>query len=145
MKNAPNFLLMGLALWSSCTQEQPSGTTDALAGSYAREFTYPVNHPETGRLLGTSTIRDTIVIRSQGSGYEVSQTKWRLNDYDPEGWQNQQHAQDRPLPAYQASFRAADNQIYPVREGNGPLLYVDVAKGTLYRNKDRDKAYQRVK
>ncbi|MCF3109576.1 hypothetical protein LL912_12415 [Niabella sp. CC-SYL272] len=62
----------------SCTDDPKVQIT----GAYAREFTFKQNVLSTGEELGTATIRDTIFIRAKEQGYEISNHKWRKNDYD---------------------------------------------------------------
>ena len=96
MKNVMLFSLLWTLLLG-CEGRSPS---EEIAGIYVGETIVSVSHPLTGKALGTSTIRDTFWIEALGDGYQVRQTKWRFNDFDGKGWQKQQHAENRPWPAF---------------------------------------------
>lgn len=83
----------------SCTTSADSGRSDAdVSGVYVREYAYEISNPETGKKLGMRQVRDSIFIEPTQKGYQVSNRKWRMNDYDQEGWVSMSHAADRPFP-----------------------------------------------
>src|SRR5687767_11949329 len=93
----------GLGLVACNPSENSRVSENDASGVYAREYSSEVTHPETGDRLGIRKIRDSIFVQAVDGGYEISNHKWRLNDYDQEGWVSMQHADDRPLPTYIAS------------------------------------------
>ncbi|HEU5292167.1 MAG TPA: hypothetical protein VFU05_16065 [Cyclobacteriaceae bacterium] len=125
----------------SCNPGRDSGTNDKITGSYTREYSVKVVHPETGNVVGMRTIRDTIFIRPTKNGYDVSNNRWMLNDYDRESWQSMEHSEDHPLRTYQATFDPTDNSLNA--EFMMPL-YLDQNKQKLYKDKEGNSAYERV-
>src|SRR6266705_6026150 len=102
-----NFILIvtvGFAMTSCGPRENHSNSDWEIAGSYTKEYSFKVTNTNSGDEVGMSTIRDTIFIKPKQTGYEISNNKWRLNDYDKEGWQNMEHSEDHPLRTYQATF-----------------------------------------
>lgn len=78
----------------SCGGKNNSEHEGKITGTYVREYSFKVTNSESGNEIGISTVRDTIFIAQTGSSYEISNNKWRLNDYDREGWQNMDHSED---------------------------------------------------
>jgi hypothetical protein len=132
---------LSLLVLASC-ERKPFRSEEKIAGVYARETSFEVKHLETGKTLGRSTIRDTIFINEHQQGFQVSQAKWRLNDFDQQGWQNQQHAEDRPSPPYQAIFDPVDRSLQPT--SSGLPLYVDLENGQVFKSKNRHQVYLKV-
>ena len=97
MKRGLAFLItVGLTVLACGTKEH-SKSADEISGTYVREHSFKVVNPETGAEIGMRMIRDTIFIEPIENGYEVSNRKWRLNDYDKDGWQSMEHSDDRPI------------------------------------------------
>ena len=71
----------------------------------------------------------------------MSNKKWRLNDYDKEGWQNMEHAEDRPMPTYIAAFAPSDSSI---NAEHALPLYLDLIGGNLYKGEKGDAPFRRV-
>lgn len=132
---------IGFAIFS-CSSGSDSGSSDEISGAYAKEYSIKVVNPEDGTEIGMRTIRDTILIRPLGNGYEVSNNKWRLNDYDQAGWQSMEHAEDRSMPTFQAIFNSRDRSL--VSESM-PHLFLVLGKEELIKDKRRDKPYQKIK
>lgn len=129
MKFTISLIFLGLLL-ASCQTGNDSKEFD-IPGTYVREYSFKVIHPETGDEIGTRTIRDTIFIHTKDELlYEVSNSKWMLNDYDGEGWRSMEHAEDRPMPPYQARFDPIDSAI---RSEFNPPLYLDPSTSRLYQ------------
>jgi hypothetical protein len=129
MKFTIPLIFVGFA-FGSCQTGNDSTQYD-ITGTYVREYSFKVIHPGTGDEIGTRTIRDTIFIHTKNKVvYEVSNSKWMLNDYDVAGWRNMEHAEDRPMPRYQARFDPIDSLI---RSEFNPPLYLDPSTGRLYQ------------
>lgn len=101
---------VGLAI-GSCSRGRNTDSSDEISGAYFREYSFKVVNPETGAEIGMRTIRDTIFIKHSETDYEVSNGKWRLNDYDKEGWQSMRHSEDRPFTTYVASFDKSHHSL----------------------------------
>jgi len=130
---------VGFAI-SSCTKRQDTTASDEISGAYAREYSFKVVNPETGNEVGMRTIRDTIFIRPVESGYEVANTKWRLNTYDKQGWQNMRHNEDRPFPSYVAVFNKTESTL---NFQSVPSLYLNLPEGSLSKDKKGDNPYRK--
>lgn len=124
----------------SCTRGQDADSSDEISGAYAREYSFNVINPETGNEIGMRTIRDTIFIRPVERGYEVANAKWKLNDFDRQGWQNMKHDEDRPLPAYIATFDRIENTL---NSESAPPLYLNQSEGSLSKDKKGDNPYRK--
>ena len=125
----------------ACGTKDHSRSNDEISGTYVREYSFKVVNPETGNEIGFRAIRDTIFVNPKQNGYEVSNNKWRLNDYDKEGWQNMEHTEDRPMPIYIAVFDPTDSSL---NAEHALPLYLDLNKGHLYRDKKTDAPFRRV-
>ena len=134
-------VVVGLGIISCSPKEKNSEPDDEISGAYAREYSFAVTNPESGKEIGMRTIRDTISIRRNESGYEISNSKWSLNDYDKKGWKNMKHSDDRPMPTFQAKFDASSRTL--ISEFNSPL-YLDVQKSKLSKNKS-EATYQKIR
>lgn len=133
---------LGLVACNSSEKSRPSDS-DA-SGVYAREYSSEVTHPETGNKLGMRTIRDSIFVQAVDGGYEISNHKWRLNDYDQEGWVSMEHADDRPLPNFIAKYDDHTKALIAKSENVSQGLFLDAENGKLFKNESRDAAYLRV-
>ncbi|HRK52778.1 MAG TPA: hypothetical protein PK185_02620 [Cyclobacteriaceae bacterium] len=94
----------------SCITKKDQSSNEP-SGTYTREYSFEVVHPETGVKIGKRTIRDTFLIRSLDEGYEVSNSKWMKNDYDENGWRDMEHAEDRPFVTYPAKYDSKNNSL----------------------------------
>lgn len=142
MKSGITFIVaVGFAIFS-CSNEKGSGSGDEISGVYVREYSFKVVHPENGNEIGMRSIRDTIFINQVENGYEVSNNKWMLNDYDKEGWRNMEHAEDRSMATFLSKFDSVNNTF---DSESMPLLFLDLEKGQLYKDKSRKKLYQKLR
>jgi hypothetical protein len=132
---------VGLAILGCITTEKKSA--DQISGTYAREYSFKVNNPESRDEIGMRTIRDTIFVRVVQEGFEVSNSKWQKNDYDTEGWRSMIHSEDRPMPTYLATY--ADGRLNPQQPGLAPILYTDPSNQTISKSPDKTQPYQKVK
>lgn len=131
---------VGLAI-CSCNPRRDSLTSEEITGTYAREYSFKVVHPETGNEVGMRTIRDTIFVRSIESGYEVSNSKWRFNDYDLEGWNSMEHSEDRPFPAFIGKF---ESEISSLISESAPEMHFNFAKKQLFKGKGKTGPYLKL-
>jgi hypothetical protein len=98
----------------SCNSESNSNSANADAsGIYVLEFAMEVTNPNTGDKLGMRQIRDSIFIEREGNEYKVTNRKWRMNDYDQDGWVSMEHADDRPLSTFFASYDETSSELLP--------------------------------
>ena len=138
------FLLLLLSTLMVCSCQRKDPAQQQIAGIYAREISFEVTHPETSKRIGRSSVRDTLYIQERAPGFEVRQTKWRLNDFDRQGWRDQRHADNRPAPAYEATFDPADRCLRPASTVWGVALYVDGENNLIYQGSNRHQPYRKV-
>lgn len=132
---------VGFAMASCGSREDRSDSNSEITGIYAKEYSFKVTNTNSGEEIGMSTVRDTIFIKPKETGYEISNNKWRLNDYDKEGWQNMEHSEDHPLRTYQATFDQTDNSLNA--QFMAPL-YIDREEQRLFKGKGKDAFYRKV-
>jgi len=63
--------------------------------------------------------------------------KWRLNDYDQEGWVSVEHADDRPMPTFQASYDEVTASLISSENVVEPM-FIDHKNGKLFKSKSKD-------
>jgi hypothetical protein len=127
----------------SCTSSADSGRENAdVSGVYVREYAYEVSNPESGKKIGMRQVRDSIFVERTEDGYQVSNRKWRMNDYDQEGWVSMAHAEDRPLPTFLASY---DDQLGALTSENPRGMQpIFIENGRLFKDRDKEIPYQKV-
>ena len=125
----------------ACGTKDHSSSNYKISGTYVREYSFKVVNQEIGNEVGFRTIRDTIFVNPKQDGYEVSNKKWQVNDYDKEGWRNMEHTEDRPMPTYIAAFAPSDSSI---NAEHALPLYLDLIEGHLYRGKKGDTPFLKV-
>lgn len=123
------------------SSDNSDGTADAT-GTYVREYVIEITNPETGMKIGMRQVRDSIFVQRSENGYQVSNRKWRMNDYDQEGWVSMAHAEDRPLPTFFASYDHKLGALKP--ENSGLLEPIVIEKGKLFRGAKNENAYRKV-
>jgi hypothetical protein len=139
MKYTTLIVAVGFAMFS-CSTVQDS--KEEIAGTYVREYSFKIVNQESGKEIGMRTVRDTIFLRTVESEYEVSNSKWKLNDYDSEGWQNMAHSDDRPMPDFNAVFDSKENRIVSKSQSN---QFLNLDGNQLFKDKERKLAYVKVK
>lgn len=132
---------VGFAVFS-CNLKRDSESNDEISGAYAREYSFKIVNPETGSEIGLRTIRDTISIRTSENGYEVSNSKWKMNDYDKEGWQSMEHSDNRPLETFTASFSNGKSLL---ASKSGQVLFFDLKDHKLFIDNERQNSYEKIK
>jgi len=144
MKHVSLIVSVGLIIFT-CTSKPDTKSSYGISGVYATEYSFKVVNLETGAEIGTRTIRDTIFVRAVQDGYEISNRKWRKNDYDTEGWQNMMHSEDRPMPTYLAIYVGKDGRLNPQETGLAPILYADPSKQIISKGLNESQRYLKAK
>jgi hypothetical protein len=131
-----------LTLAQSCSIKEVS--PEQIKGRYVREVDFEVPQPITGRKLGMGKIRDTLVIAPKQIGYEITNNKWRKNDYDTLGWQNLEHEENHPMPTYRATFDPTDSTLNPEFSDLFLSLKLDLVTNRLRKGKSDRNVYIKV-
>lgn len=131
-----------LAFVQSCSTKEVS--PEQIQGRYVREVDFEVPHPFNGKMLGMGKIRDTIFIAPKKVGYEISNNKWRKNDYDTLGWQNLEHEENHPMPTSRATFDPTDSTLNLELSGLFLSLKLDLANNRLRKGKSERNVYMKV-
>jgi hypothetical protein len=135
---------VGLVLVSCNSGENGSNSEGDASGVYVRAYGMEITNPNTGEKIGMRQIRDSIFISSTDNGYQVSNRKWRMNDYDQEGWVSMTHADDRPLPIFFASYDEKSEQLNPNNTNISKPIFIDMKGNKLLMNSTRDIEYIKV-
>jgi hypothetical protein len=114
--------IIGLLLFSCSPTE--SNTSDSVSGVYVREYSKEILHQTSGDKVGMTTFRDTIRIAKSGEAYRIENAKWKMNDFDQDGWQDMKHGENRPLPEFEASYDEGSKALKPKSSGVVPTLYI---------------------
>lgn len=129
----------------SCNSEGNSDlASEDAAGIYVREYAVEITNPNSGDKIGMRKIRDSIFIEKQDNVYKVTNRKWRMNDYDQEGWVSMEHADDRPLPTFLASYDKTSSELLPKGKTVSHSIFLDHENGKIFKNKSRDIEYLKV-
>lgn len=131
-----------IILFAACTPKEVA--QDQIVGRYVKEVEFEVVHPFSNHKLGRGKIRDTIFILPKQQGYEIVNNKWRKNDYDSMGWQNQQLEDNSPMPTYRATFDPTDSTLNPELSGLFLSLKLDLVNNRLRKGKSRRSIYVKV-
>jgi hypothetical protein len=126
-----------------CDFNRSDTLAEKVTGVYVREHTFEVTHIETGNVIGLSTIRDTIFISPKDDKFEIVNNKWRLNDYDNEGWKNQFHAEDRSMPVALATYNSTDHSLNLHLPGAMPF-YIDIKNKLLKMGRNNSSVYKKI-
>ncbi|HEX5171928.1 MAG TPA: hypothetical protein VFW11_22265 [Cyclobacteriaceae bacterium] len=95
---------IGVAICYACGNAENAGEADSITGTYVREYSREIINQLDGNMVGMRTVRDTLYITSVENGYKVRNSKWSMNDYDDDGWQNMEHGESGPLPSFTAKY-----------------------------------------
>jgi hypothetical protein len=135
----------GLVLVSCNSGEQSSKTGNGEAsGTYVREYAFEVTHSETGNKIGMRQVRDSIFIVAHDEGYQVTNHKWMMNDYDQNGWVSMAHADDRPLPTFFASYDERSEQLNSSNPNISKSIFIDMKNNKLLMNSSGDIEYIKI-
>jgi hypothetical protein len=139
------FILISLCFFIlfSCENKTSSNTKSDITGAYFRDYSFEVKNMSTDQVVGIQNVRDTIFIKEKENGYEVSNAKYRMNDYDQNGWIS--IGGTEKLPTFQATFDQTDNSLLPVQNQFVSPIYFDLNKEVLFKNNDRNYPYQKVR
>lgn len=138
MNTKTSLVLFGLLVWSCVVTE----SSDKISGVYTREFSFEVVNPEPGTRLGVRTIRDSIFIEVLGDAYEVSNRKWRKNDFDSDGWQSMDHSEDRPMATFRGRFNKGTMSLISESE---PYRHLEFSEDKVFLGRDKAVSYQKLK
>jgi hypothetical protein len=114
-----------------------------IKGAYVRAYSYEVKNMSTDQVVGIRSVRDTIFIREKENGFEVSNSKHRMNNYDQDGWIEITGTES--MPTFQATYDQLDNSLVPVQNPFVAPVYFDSDNDVMYKDKDRSHPYQKVK
>jgi hypothetical protein len=120
-------LVLLMSVSSGCKViENDSLSGEHVAGTYVHTYKADVLEVETGEVMGTRTVRDTIFIKKAGEKFEVSNRKWMDNDYDNEGWILPESKADQAMPTYFVKYDSVKRKLMPdPGEKKRIPLYVD--------------------
>lgn len=118
---------------------------EQISGVYVKEVEFEVIHPLTDTKLGMGRIRDTIFVAPKQDGFEVSNNKWRLDEYNDHGWQNLEHEENHPMPTYKVTFDPTDSSLNPVVSGFFLSLKLDLKNRQLQKGKNKKNVFNKVK
>lgn len=141
-------LILFLSVGSGCKViENDSLSGEDFIGTYVHSYTADVMEVETGEVMGTRTVRDTIFIKKAGKKFEVSNRKWMDNDYDNEGWKVPESKADQAMPTYLVEYDSVQRKLVPDPKEKGRVpfyvegdrLYWGEAKALEYLRVDDDR------
>jgi hypothetical protein len=135
----------GVALVSCNSGVSGGGSVDNVSGTYVRRYAAEITNPNTGDKVGIRQIRDSIFINSTDNGYQVSNRKWRMNEYDKDGWVSMAHADDRPLQTFLASYDERSEKLNPLNSSMTQSIFIDEEGSKLFLNSSKDIEYTKVK
>ena len=137
-------LVAGIIACNPNDKERPGA--DQVPGTYINTYSVDVIDPETGEVMGTRTVRDTIFIKLEGEEYEVTNRKWLQNDYDGQGWVDSMQGEIHPMEAYKAVYDLKNGALLPSEEGkvnHKPPLFLE--DGSIYWGELRALEYSKVR
>jgi hypothetical protein len=132
----------GFAVLSCSNSEDQNRSASDASGTYVREYAIEVTHLETGNKIGMRQIRDSIFVQATNEGYKVTNRKWRMNDYDQEGWVSMAHADDRPIPTFLASYDEQSHQLSSKSVNVTHSLFIK--NGRLFRDSSKNIEYKKI-
>jgi hypothetical protein len=134
--------LMGISLCCACGDAERASGDDSVAGTYVREYSKEILNQLNGNRVGMRTVRDTLLITSVGDSYQIQNFKWRMNDYDNEGWQDMKHGEAGPMPTFKAAYDKKNGTLNSKSPRVTPTL--TLADGKLSVGKTSDIAYSKI-
>jgi hypothetical protein len=127
---------------SSETKKENGPLMNEIVGAYVRDYSFEVKNMSTDQVVGIKSVRDTIFIKEKENGFEVSNSKHRMNDYDQDGWI--EITGTERMPTFQATYDQLDNSLVPVQNPYVAPVYFDSNNDVIYKDKDRNHPYQKV-
>lgn len=76
-------------------------------------------------------------------GFMGSNRKWKVNDYDQDGWVSMERADDGPIPTFLASYDETSASLISPENVFEPI-FIDYEKGKLFRNNSKNIEYLKV-
>ncbi|MNK11819.1 hypothetical protein D3C87_298680 [compost metagenome] len=128
------------SLLLSCNSEP----VDKITGVYVRESSSEHKNINTEKVVGMVHFRDSIFVIKKKAGYQVDNSKWRKNDYDDAGWQALSFYNGKRRTIF-CAFDITDKTLVPNDPSIGVAIYLDLDKGLLSFDKDRQFVWKRVK
>ena len=136
-------LIVCLSCIACASGGEDSADSEYVAGAYVHTYSADVIDPETGEVMGIRTVRDTIFRKAAGDTYEISNSKWLMNDYDNEGWVTEMSDADKPTPTYITKYDTAKQKLIPTPQTNKfPPLYLGDEK--IYWGEEKALEYTKV-
>ena len=135
--------LIGVSICYACGNAESAKGEDSIAGTYVREYSSEILNELSGSKVGMRTIRDTLFIAMNGNSYKVTNSKWRMNDYDNDGWRNMEHAESGPIPTFDATYNETSGLLSPSAAGVAPELSIG-KDGTLLVGKKSKIPFTRI-
>ena len=111
-------VFVSLSIFACTSKETQYPQPDEVPGTYTNAYSVDVIDAETGEVMGTRTVRDTIFIRPEGDGFEVSNRKWLQNDYDGNGWVDSMQGEIKPMETYRAEYNLKTGLLGPLEENS---------------------------
>ena len=134
--------LVGVSICYACGNSESANENDSIAGTYVREYSREILNQLSGNKVGMRTVRDTLYITAAGDEYKIENSKWSMNDYDNEGWQNMKHGESGPLPIFNASYDKNSRTLSS--DGNQAPPLVIAEDGKLSVGNKSEIAYVKV-
>jgi len=135
-------VLFGFVVCCACGNVEQKREDDLVIGTYVREYSTEILNQLSGNKMGMRTVRDTLIITSAGDRYKVENSKWSMNDYDNDGWQNSKHGESGPLRDFKASYSESSGTLNS--DGNEvPTLFI-TNDGKLSVGKNSEIKYVKV-
>ena len=135
-------VLVSLSIFACTSKEARYPRPDEVPGAYTNTYSVDVIDAEVGDVMGSRTVRDTIFIKREGDGYEVSNRKWLQNDYDGKGWVDSMQGEIEPMKTYQAEYNLKTGLLRPLEENSRPPLFLEDEK--IYWGQVRALEYSKV-
>jgi len=139
MNATVRYCVIELIVFGSCTSNNDKNQDAGPSGVYVREYAFKVKNPETDRVIGMRTVRDTIFIKPIEGKYEISNHKWMMNDYDQDSWKSMEHADDRPSAIYLADF----DQSQLIADGHN-VIYFDPEEKRIFSDVAKKVQFNRI-
>ena len=135
-------VVVSLSIFACTSKETRYPPLDEVAGTYTNAYSVDVIDAETGDVMGMRMVRDTIFIRREGDGFEVSNRKWLQNDYDGNGWVDSMQGEIQAMETYKAEYDLKTGLLRPLEENSRPPLFLEDKK--IYWGEDRALEYSKA-
>lgn len=135
-------VFVSFSIFACTSKEKRYPRLEEVPGTYTNSYSVEVVEAETGDVMGTRTVRDTIFIRPEGDEFEVSNRKWLQNDYDGNGWVDSMQGEIEPMKTYKAEYILKTGLLRPMEENSRPPLFLEGEK--IYWGEVRALEYSKV-